>query len=181
MNETVITQDQKPLAKRFLDYLIKTLNGMAFGLFATLIVGTIIKTIGTHVIKWDGIVALATSLQGMMGIGIGIGVAWSLDLKGLRLIMAGVAGGIATGLAGYVGTDIAPLILNREMVIRADPMVTYLTVVFSIELMNLILKKKTPIDIILIPLLSATLSFFIVLIVILRSAQNMVGRSSSST
>ena len=32
---------------KILDFFIKTLNGMAYGLFATLIIGTIIGTIGT--------------------------------------------------------------------------------------------------------------------------------------
>ena len=32
--------------KVILDFVIKTMNGMAYGLFATLIVGTILATIG---------------------------------------------------------------------------------------------------------------------------------------
>ena len=32
--------------KKVLDFIIKTMNGMAYGLFSTLIIGTIISTIG---------------------------------------------------------------------------------------------------------------------------------------
>ena len=32
--------------KKVLDFVIKTMNGMAYGLFSTLIVGTILATIG---------------------------------------------------------------------------------------------------------------------------------------
>ena len=38
---------------KVLDFFIKTLNGMAYGLFATLIVGTIIKTIGTYLFAFE--------------------------------------------------------------------------------------------------------------------------------
>ena len=39
-------QEIKQKENKILDFFITTLNGMAFGLFATLIVGTIIGSIG---------------------------------------------------------------------------------------------------------------------------------------
>lgn len=163
--------------KRILNYSIKTLNGMAYGLFATLIVGTIIKTLGQYVFKIEALVELATVIQGLMGIGIGVGIAWSLNLTGLKLIVAGVAGGVASGLAGYVGTDIAPIFFDKAMTIKADPIVIYLAVVGAIELMNLILRRKTPIDIIIIPLLGSLLAFIVTLIVTIPVAilMNWIG------
>jgi len=131
--------------KMFLDYLIKTMNGMAFGLFSTLIIGVIIDRIGI-IIGLQEIRDLATILKGFMGIGIGIGVAWSLKLDGLKLIAAGISGGIATKVAN-------------------DPVVAYLCAVGSIEILNLILRKKTPVDIIIVPLLSAAVAFGLALLV----------------
>ena len=130
----------KGIAKAFLNYLIKTFNGMAFGLFSTLIVGTIINTLG-ELLDFAFFTDLATLLKNLTGVGIGIGIAWSLKLDGLRLIAAGVAGGIASGLK--IG----------------DPMVEYLTVIISIELLNLIFRKKTFLDIILIPLTSSVIAY----------------------
>lgn len=136
-------------AKKFLDYLVKTLNGMAYGLFSTLIIGTIIGTIGT-LLKVDEIIFLANLLKTMTGVGIGIGVAWSLKIDGLKLIAAGVAGGIASGL-----------VFGRP----GDPFTEYLCAVAAIEIVRLILRKKTPVDIILVPLLSATVAYGIFLLI----------------
>ncbi len=130
----------KGIGKQFLNYLIKTLNGMAYGLFSTLIVGTIINTIG-GLLEAEFLINLATLLKNLTGVGIGIGIAWSLKLDGLRLVAAGLAGGIASNLK--IG----------------DPMVEYLSVIASIEIMNLIFRKKTFIDIIIIPLSSALIAY----------------------
>jgi len=156
------TQVKKPSAwKQFLDYLVKTTNGMAFGLFATLIIGVIVTQIG-NLLHFDFmlfsytvnigtyIIALGTVLKGFMGLGIGIGVAWALDLKGLRLISAGVVGAISTATA---------------LVVKSDPLVCYITVASTIALAGLIVKKKTSFDIILIPLLFVTIGFIIAIII----------------
>jgi uncharacterized membrane protein len=83
----------------------------------------------------------------LTGVGIGIGIAWSLKLEGLRLVAAGIAGGIASGLK--IG----------------DPMVEYLTVIAAIEVLNLIFRKKTFLDIILIPLASSAVAYGVYLLI----------------
>lgn len=150
---------EKKLGSRILDYFVKTLNGMAYGLFATLIIGVIIGKIG-EIIKVDEIVTLAGAIKSMMPIGIGLGVAWSLNLTGLKLISAGVAGGIAV-ISSKTGS--------------ADPVVAYLCSIGAIEVSNLILRKKTPVDIILIPLVFSFVAFFIALLVGTPVANMMSG------
>lgn len=154
-----INEKTTNILKKLLDYFVKTLNGMAYGLFSTLIIGTIIGTIGTLVVV-PTIVQLANLLKTMTGIGIGIGVAWSLKLDGLKLIAAGVAGGIASTLAfGRPG----------------DPFVEYLCVIGAIELTRLILRKKTPIDIIIVPLLSAAVAYGLFLLINKPISSMMMG------
>ena len=138
--------DKKAWNKRLLDYFIKTLNGMAYGLFSTLIIGVIFRQIGelTGVAFFGN---LYTILAGLMGIGIGIGVAYSLNLTGLKLIVGSVAGGIAT------------------KVIAPDPVVAYLTTVLTIEIIRLIFRKPTPVDIIIIPLFGTLLAYGITLLI----------------
>jgi len=133
--------------KRLLDYLIQSLNGMALGLFSTLIIGVIIEQIGLLLGNVDtfstlagSLDTLAQTLKGFMGVGIGIGIAWALKLQGLALIGGGIAGGIGTS-------------------VYSDPVVAYLTTVAAIEAVRFILRKKTPLDIILIPLISALVAF----------------------
>ncbi len=129
------------LGRRILNYLIKTLNGMALGLFSTLIIGVIIEQVGI-LLGSASIVELADILKGFMGVGIGVGIAWSLDLKGLSLISGAVAGGIATQVSN-------------------DPVVAYVTSVAAMEGLKLILRKRTPVDIILIPMVSAAIAFLV--------------------
>ena len=136
----------KDILKKILDYLVKTFNGMAYGLFSTLIVGTIINTAG-ELLDIKFLTELAVLLKNLTGVGIGIGIAWSLKLEGLRLVAAGIAGGIASGLK--IG----------------DPMVEYLTVIAEIEVLNLIFRKKTFLDIILIPLASSAVAYGVYLLI----------------
>ncbi len=149
------TQEQSfwTITKKYLkilwEYLIKTFNGMALGLFSTLIVGTIIGNIG-KLLDFQFFIDLATLLKTLTGVGIGIGIAYSLKLEGLKLIGAGVAGGIASGLNyGNPG----------------DPLVIFFTVIFSIEIVKLIMRVKTPLDILLIPLIYVLCSYGIYLLI----------------
>lgn len=130
-------------------YSIKSFNGMALGLFSTLIIGTIIGTLGTK-LGIEELEKLANLLKTLTGVGIGIGIAYSLKLEGLYLVAGGVAGGLASGLNfGKPG----------------DPMVEYLCVVFAIETVRLIIRRKTPIDIIIVPLLSALAAYGLFLLI----------------
>lgn len=130
---------KKNLWKSFVNYLVKTLNGMALGLFATLIISVIIRQLGT-LLSIDALITLANALRSLMGVGIGLGVAHSLGLTGLKLIVGAVAGGIAT--------QVGP----------ADPVVAYLTTVAVVEFFRHVLKKKTPVDILIIPLIGSLIA-----------------------
>lgn len=137
----------KEYAKDFLDYLIKTLNGMAYGLFATLIVGTIINQVGDLFLEvapsFASIVkGIATGVKVCMGAGIGVGVALSLKLDNLKVIVAGSVG----LLVAYLQK------LDKFITSPADPLTIYVSVALTLFLLSLIFVKKTPVDIILIPL-----------------------------
>ena len=128
-------------------FFLTSMNGMVYGLFATLIISVILNqlgmllnfqittdlNLGTEITKVSGIV------RSFLGVGIGVGIAWALKLQGLKLIGSMVIGGISTSAA---------------LVLRADPLVAYVTTISALLIMDLIIKKKTPFDIILIPLLS---------------------------
>ena len=135
----------KSYGSKVLDFLVKTLNGMALGLFATLIVGVIIDQFGT-LLNLAFLNDLAGILKSLMGIGIGIGVAYSLEAKGLKLIVGSVAGGIASG------------VLN-------DPVVAYLTAITTLLVLDKVLVKKTPVDILLIPIVGGLTAFAVASVV----------------
>lgn len=153
--------------KALLNFIIKTMNGMAYGLFSTLIVGTILATIGGffNETSYVGniIIVVAKFLQNMTGVGIGLGVAWSLKLDGLKLISLTAVGGISSYLNINIYQPNIEQLSNLSLRI-GDPLTIYLVVICTYLVLNLILKKKTPIDIVLIPFM--TVLFGIIFIAI---------------
>ena len=155
--------------KKTLNFFITTLNGMAYGLFATLIIGTIFGAIGSLFAygsgnafcdfmvslfsghdKWVGI---AKVLQYMTGAGIGVGVALALKFDPLKVIVLAAVGEIAacTSLStSFVGASSWDHLAFYFQV--GDPLTIYLVVISTALLMKLVLRKKTPVDILIIPL-----------------------------
>ena len=156
--------------KKILDFVIKTMNGMAYGLFSTLIIGTIIATIGkffpSESFIYGLLIFISDVLKSLTGIGIGIGIAFSLKLEGLKMVCAGVSGGIAAAFAKIKFWEFFDLgmltpgayfnLLKGQHV--GDPLSIYVVVIITILLMGIVLKKKTPVDIIIIPLFSLMLA-----------------------
>lgn len=66
-------------------YLIKVLNGMALGLFASLLIGLIIKQIGM-IFEFETLVNFGNIAQRLMGPAIGAGVAFSVGLRRLAYL-----------------------------------------------------------------------------------------------
>jgi uncharacterized protein len=138
-------------------FFLTSMNGMVYGLFATLIISVILNqlglllnvqitetlNLGTEITKVSGVV------RSFLGVGIGVGIAWALQLQGLKLIGAMVIGGLSTANA---------------LVLRADPLVAYVTTISALILVELFFKKKTPFDIILIPLVSILFGTFFTLL-----------------
>lgn len=76
-------------------YLIKTLNGMALGLFSSLIIGLILKQIG-ELLSIKQLIIFGKTAQLLMTPAIGVGVAYSIDCPALVIfssIITGVFGG----------------------------------------------------------------------------------------
>lgn len=76
--------------------VVNVLNGMAQGLFSSLIIGLIISQIGTYAnISW--LTQFGKIAQSLTGPAIGIGVAWSIGAKGLSLYASAAVGAIGAG------------------------------------------------------------------------------------
>ncbi|MFM2484997.1 PTS transporter subunit IIC [Celerinatantimonas yamalensis] len=85
-------------------YLIDILNGMALGLFASLIIGLILKQIGvyTHLIA---LIQFGQIAQYMMGPTIGVGVAYSLKASPLGIIACLIVGALGAGSVSISGAQ----------------------------------------------------------------------------
>lgn len=166
--------------KKIMNFCIVSLNGMAYGLFATLIIGTILGTIGglfkngaensafcnflyrllsgtkvvgkteagANIVNQIGI---ATCLQYLTGAGIGAGVAIALKKKPLEIVVLSAVGEIAAFLSLSTGFVTSGVVADPKFQI-GDPLTIYLTVVATVLAMKYTLVKKTPVDILLVPL-----------------------------
>ncbi|MDE6953794.1 MAG: PTS sugar transporter subunit IIC [Erysipelotrichales bacterium] len=126
------------------NYVIKTLNGMAYGFFASLIIGTILKQIG-QAIHWNDLVVWGQIATYLMGPAIGIGIAFVLEAKGLNMISAVIAGAIGAGTFSVNGGSVAVSVGN--------PISAYLAVILAVEVTKFV-QDKTPLDILVVPFVS---------------------------
>lgn len=132
---------------------IEGLSGMAYGLFATLIIGTIIQQIGNLIGgPWGTLIyQFGKFAAAMTGAGIGAGVACRFkesSLVVLSAVTAGMVGGFAGNIsAGTVFSDTGAVILSGP----GEPLGAFIASYVSIELSRLI-AGKTKLDIILAPM-----------------------------
>lgn len=134
--------------KKFLNEIfIDGLSGMALGLFSTLIIGTIIAQIGTLAGGTIGtyLTVIANVAKTLTGAGIGVGVAVKLKQGPLVTVSAAIAGMI--GAFPGVGDGMTEIVLGKP----GEPLGAFVAAIVAIEIGKLI-AGKTPIDIILTPL-----------------------------
>ena len=156
------------MKKKILNFFTVTLGGMANGLFATLIIGTIFATIGAFFAIWPessfckfmvDVIGTSTHktgisyvLQMLTGAGIGVGIALALKLDTLKTICLAVVGEIAAYFSISVDKTGAPSYNNAIKV--GDPLSIFLVCISVALLIKLVLRKKTPVDILIVPLFS---------------------------
>ena len=128
------------------DFLMKTTNGMAIGLFGTLIIGTIFDLFG-KIPHMEGILVFSTALKGLMGAGIGLGVAIATKRNGVQMVAIMASGAIGNFAFQWIGNQ------QWGVVSIGDPLSCYLASLCAYFALTRILKKKTPVDILLVPLL----------------------------
>ncbi|MCL2378282.1 MAG: PTS sugar transporter subunit IIC [Defluviitaleaceae bacterium] len=155
------------------EYLATIFDGMTKGLFASLIIGTIISQIGSLLGNIDntfighialGIEQIGRAAQLMMGPAIGAGVALKrvqgVDfLKPFTLLAAVSAGALGAGTLRFAdgGIGVASIVVG-------DPHGALLSVLIAVELIRRI-EGKTKFDLLIIPALVITIGGTIGLLV----------------
>lgn len=141
----------KKWAKR---WFIDAFGGMAQGLFATLIMGLIVKQIGTLI--GDNAVGNTLVLAGkvatvLTGAGIGAGIAHALKANRLVIFSAMVAGVIGAQAKAFIAGS---LVSGSDFVIAnispGDPIGAYFAAIIGTEI-GILITGKTKIDIIALP------------------------------
>ena len=138
------------------EIFIEGLSGMATGLFATLIIGTIISQIGSLIPGAIGtyIFMMGKLAASITGAGIGVGVA--LRLKSSPLTTASAA---VSGMAGaFASKVIAGTVLVEGVINYAgpgEPLGAFIAALLSVYVGRLV-SGKTKVDILITPLLCIT-------------------------
>lgn len=120
-------------------YLIKALSAMTLGLFASLLCGLIIKTIGEQ-IGIELLIKAGTTAMGLMGPAIGVSVAYGLEAPPLVIFASAVTGAMGASLGGPAGSFIAA--------------------VFGAEFGKMV-SKETPVDIMVTPIVTILIGFLV--------------------
>ena len=142
------------MKKYFNRIFIDGLTGMGQGLFATLIVGTIIQQIGNLIGGSTGemIFLLGKVAAAMTGAGIGVGVACRYKASPLVVVSAGISGMIGA----FASKLLAGTVLVEGTIVLAgpgEPLGAFLAAYVGIEL-GLLVTGKTKVDILVTPLVT---------------------------
>lgn len=139
------------MIKKYLNRLfIDGLSGMAQGLFATLIIGTIISQIGKILganfadnIISDYLLQIGNVAKAITGAGIGVGVAAKLKSTPLTTVSAAVA--------GMIGAFPDASKINFAAGSPGEPLGAFIAAYIAVEI-GLLVSGKTKLDIIVTPL-----------------------------
>lgn len=151
---------KKSKFKTILNHIfIDGLSGMALGLFATLIIGTILQRIGILIsdasdLAWldrmgDLLFSIGKVAASLTGAGIGCGVAYKYKSSPLVLLSsatAGMVGGFASALLS--GTVISGAVLSYAG--PGEPLGAFIAAYVAIE-MGTLVSGKTKLDILVTP------------------------------
>lgn len=141
--------------KKLLDRIfIDGLTGMAQGLFATLIVGTIIQQIGTLIGGniGDMIYVLGKMAAAFTGAGIGVGVAYRFKESPLVVLSSATAGMVGA----FAGKLLAGTVLTEGAMVFAgpgEPLGAFIAAYVGIEIGHLV-SGKTKVDILVTPIVT---------------------------
>ncbi|MDU5082233.1 PTS sugar transporter subunit IIC [uncultured Tissierella sp.] len=133
------------------NYFVKVLNGMAWGLFSSLLIGLIIKQIGI-LFNMEQLINFGSIAQKLMGPAIGAGVAYSVGAPPLGIFASVVVGAIG---AGSITFDGATAIMNT-----GEPVGAFIAALIGAEFSKLI-SGKTKVDIVLVPLATIIIGGFV--------------------
>ena len=161
----------KETLKKYLHrYFIDAMGAMALGLFASLLIGTIIGTLAGYIAKVEALVWLADAMnmvasaaKAATGMAIGVAIAHKLGAHPLVIFSCAAVGYLSNSM-GAVIVDGAiskwGVIANTGAGIfySAGPAGAFFAVIIASEI-GMLVSKKTKIDILVTPLVTLTAGF----------------------
>ena len=127
-------------------YFIDAMSNMALGLFASLLIATILDTLGTWT-SWAFLTEAASFAKAATGAALGVSIAYALKAPPLVLVSAAAV--------GYAGNDLGAtyLIDGVELALTAGPAGAFVASIIAVELGKLV-SKSTKVDILVTPLVT---------------------------
>ncbi len=148
-------------------YFLDAMGGMAQGLFASLLIGTIIGTVGGY-IPWEpakeffGMIATVCKNDYVVGAAIGVAMARAMGASPLVLFSSAAVGAVSYSIgilrdvaAGEIVAHYMPGSAIGEGLAKltAGPAGCFVAVILAVEL-GMLVSKKTKVDILVTPLVS---------------------------
>ncbi|MEG0014036.1 MAG: PTS sugar transporter subunit IIC [Clostridium sp.] len=143
-------------------YFIKGLSGMAAGLFSTLIIGLILKQIGSFAPETSIgmlLIQLGQLASVLTGVGIAIGTAHSLDAPKLVLYASGLNGLVGAYSLSLISDNLigeAGILLSGP----GEPLGAFLATIIGVEIGRLV-SGKTSLDILITPAVTIIAGSFV--------------------
>ncbi len=145
--------ERKGISLSLKTYFVTAMGAMAQGLFASLLIGTILGTIGDSFdIAFLTEIAVFAKNGMLVGAAIGVAVAASLKAEGLLLLSSTVVGAIGYNL----GAEIA--VGNGIVSYTAGPAGAFIAVLIACELGKLVY-KSTKVDILVTPIVTIGIGY----------------------
>lgn len=153
-------------------YFVDAMSGMAQGLFASLLVGTILSTAANYIGMIDlsffqrlahfmHVVGYITSANSpVTGAAIAVGIAAALKAPMLVTACAACVGAFANGYPGYIFDKAAIYIKNPTPAFSAGPLGVFVAVIFAVEIGKMI-SKETKVDILVTPIVSLGVGYLV--------------------
>ncbi len=149
----------KTLKKVLYTIFIEGLSGMTLGLFATLIIGTILSQVGIFIGGTAGkyIENIAYTAQALTGVGIGVSVACKFKMPPMVVVSAGVCGWLGAMSKAFLAGNMIQISDTgaKTMVagIPGEPLGAFIAAMAAIEVGRLV-SGKTKLDILVTPIVS---------------------------
>ena len=161
---------KETLQKYLKKYFIDAMGAMALGLFASLLIGTIIGTIAGYVDKIENLFWLADSMnvianaaKAATGMAIGVAIAHKLGAHPLVIFSSAAVGYISNTMGAIIYDNSiiywgAMSKLDYGIFYSAGPAGAFFAVIIAAEI-GMLVSKKTKVDILVTPVVTLTAGF----------------------
>ncbi len=144
-------------------YFVTAMGAMAQGLFATLLIGTILKTVGQY-IYLDFLVDIAAFATSATGMAIGVAIAIALKADMLVILSSAVVGAMGNAIGAVINEGaIEAWAVSAKgedvgVFYSAGPAGAFFAVIVACEVAKFV-SKKTRVDILVTPIVTLLVGF----------------------